>query len=76
VHPYSNYPKRFRRIFNNFTMSSIADPNYIYDYQDAMNWSMDMRSYGMHDVFEKAGLQLPSFDMAKEVFEKYGYAPE
>jgi len=71
VHPYSNYPRRFKRIFNNFMMSRTGD-----DTADGMNWSMDMRSYGMHEVFEKAGLQLPSFGMAKEVFMQYKYVSE
>lgn len=70
-HPYSNYPIRFRRIFNNFMMSKTGDA-----LTDAMNWSMDMRQYNMHEVFYKAGLQLPSFGMAKEVFIKYGHVPE
>lgn len=70
-HPYSDYPKRFRRIFNNFMISKTGD-----ELADSVNWSMDMRSYGMHDIFNKAGLQLPSFGMAKEVHLKYGYAPE
>lgn len=75
-HPFMSYPKRFKRIFNNFMMSSIANPNYVCDYGDSVNWSNDMRSYGMHKVFEEAGLQLPSFDMAKKVFEKHGYVQE
>jgi hypothetical protein len=70
-HPYSSYPIRFRRIFNNFMMSKTGN-----DMTDGMNWSLDMRTYGMHEVFEKLNLQLPSFGMAKEVFLKYGYAPE
>jgi len=70
-HPYSDYPRRFRRIFNNFMMSKTGD-----DTIDGMNWSSDMRSYGMHEVFEKAGIQLPSFGMAKEVFIKYRYVSE
>jgi len=71
VHPYANHPRRFRRIFNNFMLSKTGD-NTI----DGMNWSMDMRSYGMHDVFHKAGLQLPSFGMSNEVLLKYGYVDE
>jgi len=70
-HPYSAYPKRFKIVFNNFMMTKTGD-----DTADGMNWSMDMRSYGFHEVFEKAGFQLPSFGMSKEVFMKYGYVPE
>jgi len=70
-HPYSNYPKRFRIIFNNFMMSKTGDA-----LTDAMNWSYDLRLYGMHKVFDEAGLQLPSFRMAEEVFIKYKLVPE
>ena len=70
-HPYADYPRRFKRIFNNFMMTKTGT-----DYIDGMNWSMDMRLYNMHDVFHKARLQLPSFGMAKEVFVKYGHVSE
>lgn len=70
-HPYLSYPIRFRRIFNNFMMSKTGD-----DMTDSMNWSLDMRLYGMHGVFEKLNLQLPSFVMAKQVYLQYGHAPE
>jgi len=70
-HPYSNYPRRFRVIFNNFMMSKTGN-----DLDDGMNWSMDMRIYYMHEVFEEAGLQLPSFGMAKVVFLEYGHVTE
>ena len=70
-HPYANYPSRFKRIFNNFMMSKSEDA-----LTDAMNWSYDLRLYGMHKVFDDAGLQLPSFSMANEVFIKYRLAPE
>jgi len=71
MHPYANYPLRFRRFFNNFMMSKTGN-----DTIDGMNWARDVKLYKIEDVVEKAGLQLPSFSMAKEVFEKYGYAPE
>lgn len=71
MHPYANYPLRFRRFFNNFMMSKTGN-----DTIDGMNWARDVKLYGIEKVVEEAGLQLPSFSMAKEVFEKYGYAPE
>jgi hypothetical protein len=70
-HPYVNFPRRFKRIFNNFMMSKTGS-----ELADSMNWSADMRSYGMHKVFEDAGMQLPSFSMAKEVYVNYGYVQE
>lgn len=71
MHPYANYPIKFRRFFNNFMMGKTGN-----DIIDGMNWQHDIRLYKFDELFEKHGLPLPSFSMAKEVFTKYGYAPE
>uniref|UniRef100_A0A6H1ZQ41 Uncharacterized protein n=1 Tax=viral metagenome TaxID=1070528 RepID=A0A6H1ZQ41_9ZZZZ len=71
THPYSNYPFRFRHFFNNFMMSKTGD-NTI----DSLNWQRDIMMYKLDRLLKASNLQLPNFNMALDVYNKFKFVSE